>query len=277
LTLGATDEIHSLPGDALLGMFDSGLGGLTVLRQLLALRPGQPCIYVADTARVPYGGRSATEIRVIAAEVAGFLRSKGCQALLMACNTSNALAFDVVKAHARVPVVGLIDSVAKMLKSSRVGVLATPATAASGAYGKVLRAAHGNITVVEVGCPFFVPAIENHDLGSSALTEAAKSYLDPLLMADVEAIVLGCTHYPLLEPLLKQLLPDHIELIDPALAAVDQFCQLLPAPQPLTAGLSPYGSCRLLVTGDVESFAAGAGHWLGAKPRVEPVCLQIPG
>ena len=238
-------------------MFDSGLGGLTVLRRLLSLRPGQPCIYLADTARVPYGGRSAAEIRVIAAEVTSYLKKQGSQALLMACNTSNAIALDVAEATAGGPVVGLIEAVAKVVRASRVGVLATPATAGSGAYGKAFRAANTQITVVEVGCPFFVPAIERHDLGSGALIEAAKNYLEPLLAAEVETIVLGCTH--------------------PAIAAVDVLCEILPAPLPLPHGADAFSGCRFLVTGDPEPFAAGLEHWLGASQKVEWVKLQQAG
>jgi len=258
-------------------MFDSGLGGLTVLGRLLHLRPGQPCIYVADTARVPYGGRSEAEIRSIAAEVASYLKMQSCQALLMACNTTNALALDVAQEHAGAPVVGLIDSVAKRLRGRRIGVLATPATAKSGAYGKALRAANGNIEVLEVGCPFFVPAVELNDLGSPQLRAAAKSYLQPLLAADVEAIVLGCTHYPLLEALLKELIPNHIELVDPALAAVDVLSELLAAPTLNSKQASAFSGCRLLVTGDPEAFAVGVERWLGFSPKVEHVSLQQPG
>ncbi len=258
-------------------MFDSGLGGLTVLVRLLHLRPGQPCIYVADTARVPYGGRSEAEIRSIAAEVASYLKMQSCQALLMACNTTNALALDVAQEHAGAPVVGLIDSVAKRLRGRRIGVLATPATAKSGAYGKALRAANGNIKVLEVGCPFFVPAVELNDLGSPQLRAAAKSYLQPLLAADVEAIVLGCTHYPLLKALLRELIPTHIELVDPALAAVDVLSELLAAPSLNSKQASAFSGCRLLVTGDPEAFAVGVERWLGFSPKVEHVSLQQPG
>lgn len=277
MTLGAKTSFSALPNDALVGMFDSGLGGLTVLGRLLHLRPGQPCIYVADTARVPYGGRSEAEIRSIAAEVASYLKMQNCQALLMACNTTNALALDVAQENAGAPVVGLIDSVAKRLRGRRIGVLATPATAKSGAYGKALRAANGNIKVLEVGCPFFVPAVELNDLGSPQLRAAAKNYLQPLLAADVEAIVLGCTHYPLLEALLRDLIPTHIELVDPALAAVDVLSELLAAPILNSKQASAFSGCRLLVTGDPKAFAVGVERLLGFSPKVEHVSLQQPG
>ena len=272
-----TAEVTGLPADALLGLFDSGLGGLTVLRRLLRRRPGQPCLYVGDTARVPYGGRSPEEIRAIASEVVVWLRDQGAQVLVMACNTTNALALDVAQAEAGMPVVGLIDAVAQRVEQRRVGVLATPATVASGAYGQALRASLEGRTVVEVGCPLFVPAIERHDLGSPGLRAVAAAYLEPLLDARVQAVVLGCSHYPLLRPLLESLLPPEVTLIDPAEAAVTVLEGLLPA-----AGVAPrsepdLSGCRLLVTGDPEAFACGARQWLGVPAAVERVCLRPPG
>ena len=212
----ATSEFTGLRPQALLGLFDSGLGGLTVLRRLLSQRPGQPCLYVGDTARVPYGSRDRAEIRSIAAEVVGWLRQQGAEAVVMACNTTNALALDVAQSEAGVPVLGLIDSVARQVKQQRIGVLATDATAASGAYGRALQAQRHGLTIVEMGCPAFVPAVEAHQLDTPQLRQAAQRYLEPLLEARVEAIVLGCSHYPLLEPMLRELLPADVELIDPA-------------------------------------------------------------
>lgn len=272
-----TRDVTGLPADALLGLFDSGLGGLTVLRRLLRRRPGQPCLYVGDTARVPYGGRSAAEIRAIASEVVVWLRDQGAQVLVMACNTTNALALDVAQAEAGVPVVGLIDAVAQRVEQQRVGVLATPATAASGAYGQALRATRQGRTVVEVGCPLFVPAIERHDLGSPGLRAVAAAYLEPLLEARVEAVVLGCSHYPLLRPLLESLLPPEVSLIDPAVAAVAVLEGLLPAPAEGPRSEPDLSGCRLVVTGDPDAFACGARQWLGIAAAVERVCLRPPG
>jgi glutamate racemase len=272
-----TADVTGLPADALLGLFDSGLGGLTVLRRLLQRRPGQPCLYVGDTARVPYGGRSPAEIRAIACEVVVWLRDHGAQVLVMACNTTNALALDVAQAEAGVPVVGLIDAVAQRVEQRRVGVLATPATVASGAYGHALRGSMEGRTVVEVGCPLFVPAIERNDLGSPGLRAVAAAYLEPLLEARVQAVVLGCSHYPLLRRLLASLLPPGVVLIDPSEAAVTVLEGLLPAsatgPQP-DPDLS---GCRLLVTGDPDTFASGARQWLGVPAPVKHVCLRRPG
>lgn len=266
----------------LVGLFDSGLGGLTVLRQVRRLDPSLPCLYLGDTARVPYGQRSSQEIRAIAAEVVHWLRLQGVGALLMACNTSNALAFDVAEAEAGVPVIGLIDSVAAEIEAARVGVLATPATAASGAYRRAIQACHPATQVVEIGCAAFVPLIEAGDLAAPELRQAAAAYLNPLLAARVETIVLGCTHYPLLEPLLRSLLPADVALLDPAGAAARRLVTLVhgadrPGIANLPVGGTPAAApVTFCVTGEAEAFASGAEPLLGERPPVRSVNLQSP-
>ncbi|MCP9800615.1 glutamate racemase [Synechococcus sp. RedBA-s] len=266
-----------------IGLLDSGLGGLTVLRRMLEHHPEIPFVYLGDTARVPYGHRSPNEIRRIAAEVVGWLRRQQVDAVLMACNTTNALAFDIAEAEAGsgLPVFGLIDCVASQLSCTRVGVLATPATASSGAYGRALRLVDPSCQVIEIGCPAFVPLIEAGDFSDPRLRAAAIAYLEPLLAERVEAIVLGCTHYPLLEDLLRELLPPEVLLVDPAQAAVAQLGQRLgkaPLHQARSCGLHPrevpVERGRFCVTGDAEAFALAAAPWLGWQPQVERVCLR---
>ncbi len=258
-----------------LGLFDSGLGGLTVLRRVLERHGAVPMIYLGDTARVPYGSRSPSEIRSIAAEVVAWLRSQMVSTVVMACNTTNALARDVSEGQAGVPVVGLIGAAAAMVQESRVGVLATPATVASGAYRESIEALHPGTLVVQQACPDFVPLIEAGDLHSDELRRAAVQYLQPLLEASVESIVLGCTHYPMLIPLLAQVLPPHIRLIDPAVAVASQLDAFLGAPvpgghdQPVSLETS-----QIYVTKDAVGFAERATPWLGQRPCVELVNLQ---
>jgi glutamate racemase len=266
-----------------IGLLDSGLGGLTVLRRMLEHYPDVPFVYLGDTARVPYGHRSPNEIRRIAAEVVGWLRQQQVGAVLMACNTTNALAFDIAQAEAGsgLPVFGLIDCVASQLNFRRVGVLATPATASSGAYGRALRLVDPSCHVIEIGCPAFVPLIEDGNFADPRLRAAAIAYLEPLLAEGVEAIVLGCTHYPLLEELLRELLPPEMVLVDPAQAAVAQLGRRLgcrPLQQIRSCGLHPREVSaergRFCVTGDAEAFALAAAPWLGWQPQVEQVCLR---
>ncbi len=232
-------------------------------------------MYVGDTARVPYGSRDRAEIRSIAAEVVGWLREQGAEAVVMACNTTNALALDVAQSEAGVPVLGLIDAVARQVQQQRIGVLATEATASSGAYGRALQAQRQGLTIVEMGCPAFVPAVEAHQLDTPALRREQR-YLEPLLDARVEAIVLGCSHYPLLEPMLRDLLPAGVELIDPAHALVDLTLSLFPD-QRRPAIEPDLSACRVVATGDPAEFAAGSARWLGQRPPVEQISLQPEG
>lgn len=268
----------------LVGLFDSGLGGLTVLRQVHSTYPHSRCLYLGDTARVPYGQRSAGEIRSIAAEVVHWLKGQGVGVLVMACNTSNALALDVAVAEAGVPVVGLIDSVAAKIQSDRVGVLATPATAASGAYRRSIQASRPQAKVLELGCPAFVPHIEAGDLAAPALIEAARQAVASLVEAQVDTVVLGCTHYPMLVPLLLELLPAGVNLVDPAEAAVQRLGPLLASlgdlPEADLGGdavIPAAGRSRLCVTGCAENFAAAATPWLGHCPAVQQVDLRSAG
>ena len=260
----------------LVGLFDSGLGGLTVLRQVRALHPTARCLYLGDTARVPYGQRSTQEIRAIAAEVVHWLRLQGVDVLVMACNTSNALALDVAEAEAGVPVLGLIDSVAAEIEAERIGVLATPATAASGAYRRAIQAQRPASEVVEIGCPAFVPLIEAGDLEVPELRQAAQSYLRPLLEASVQVVVLGCTHYPLLAPLLAPLLPEGVRLVDPARAAARRLAPLLGAVGGESTSDGSAAAVTYCVTGAAEAFASAAHAWLGERPQTRSVNLQSP-
>ena len=258
-----------------LGLFDSGVGGLTVLRRILERHGEVACVYLGDTARVPYGNRTPQEIRSIASEVVGWLGLSGVSTVVMACNTTNDLARDVAEASAGgVPVIGLIDAAASMVRESRVGVLATPATIQSSAYRLTIEAQRPGTLVVEQACPAFVPLIESGDLLSDDLRRIAVGYLEPLLEASVESIVLGCTHYPLLEPLLRQLLPDNVRLIDPAIGVAHSLDAVLGAPSKRPGQRLSLEHVRLCVTADANGFASRATPWLGQRPEVELVHLQ---
>ena len=259
-----------------LGLFDSGVGGLTVLRRVIERHGQRPCLYLGDTARVPYGSRSSAEIRLIAEEVIHWLRSQGVSVVVMACNTTNALARDVVEKVAEMPVVGLIETAAEMLSESRIGVLATPATAASGAYRAQIQARRAGVFVLEQSCPDLVPLIEAGELHSEKLLSAARDYVAPLIEARVEAVVLGCTHYPLLTPLLQGLLPEDMRLVDPARGVAVQLDQLIGAPDLSLQLVRSQGSTRFCVTADPIGFAARAMPWLSERPKVELVSLPRP-
>ncbi len=260
-----------------LALFDSGVGGITVLRQLLGRHPEVSCLYLADCARLPYGNKSPFEIRVIAEEIVGWLKDQKVAAILMACNTTNSLAFDIVKNLAEVPVFGLIGAAAEMLQQKpieRVGVLSTPATAASGAYRKQIVCINPDISVLEVGCADFVPLIEAGLLDDQQIRQAAFKYLRPLIDQRVEAIVLGCTHYPLIIPVLREILPENVDLIDPAIGLAQNVDSLLgvaihKAPQPISLE-----NTKICVTSDPVGFSERAFKWLGMRPKVDLVSLR---
>lgn len=256
-----------------IGLFDSGLGGLTVFRQLQRLLPGESLLYLADSARVPYGGRQPAEIRGIAAEVAQWLREQRVKAVVMACNTTNALAADVVRSQVGVPVIDLIETTASALRARNVAVIATQATAASGAYGRALRRRRPSMRVHEVACPAFVPAIEAGDVSSAALQRLAADYLAPVLDDSLEALIFGCTHYPMLTTMLRSILPRHVRLFDPAFPAARTVHQLAHR-MGRKAVPYPEATFRFCCTGDPARFAQQASRWLGMSIDVEAVNLR---
>ncbi len=260
---------------ARIGIFDSGLGGFTVLNRLLGRYGDLFCLYLADTARVPFGERSITEIRIIAGEIIEWLSAENISAVVIGCNTTNSLAFDVIKKGAGVPVFGLIEAAAGMVIESRVGVLATPATAASNAYRDQIEAENPGTTVYTQACPAFVPLIEGGEFFTEKTFEAANQYLKPLLDAEVEAIVLGCSHYPLLEPLLRELLPQNIRLVDPAIGLCSQLDDFVGIPA-LSDLVTPslYSNTRFCVTSNPVGFASRAAGLIGNSPEVELISLR---
>ncbi|MDJ0674624.1 MAG: glutamate racemase [Calothrix sp. MO_167.B42] len=259
------------PQGAPIGIFDSGVGGLTVLRQLYQQLPHESIIYFGDTARLPYGIRSQAEILQFVREILEWMQKQGVKMVIMACNTSSALALEVVRTEYNIPILGLILPGAKaaIQVGKRVGVIATPATAKSNAYKQAIREIAADVEVWQVGCPEFVPLIEQNRIHDPYTTQVARSYLEPLLEKEIDTLIYGCTHYPHLAPVLRSLLPDHVQLIDPAVhvvAACTQELDLL--------GLKnsqPPLPTRFAVSGCSQQFAQSSMQWLGCTPMVEKV------
>ncbi len=256
-----------------LGIFDSGLGGFTVLSQVLARYGPVSCVYLADTARVPYGEKKSSEIRKIAKEVVQWLSDQNISAVLIACNTTNSLALDVVENVSRVPVFGLIEAAGRMVKENRVGVLATPATTASNAYRKMILSFRPGTQVFEQPCPEFVPLIEGGKLCRDELRICALKYLKPLLEAEVESIIYGCSHYPLLETILREILPEDVRLVDPAIGMASQLDGILGIPKCSVMTRDLLSNTRICVTSDPSGFASRAKALMGECPDIEVVSL----
>jgi glutamate racemase len=204
--------------DLSLGMFDSGIGGLTVLKEVRKLLPHEHIIYLGDTARVPYGNRSAETVARYSLENTRFLLEKGIKMLIVACNTSSAIALTLLKRRLSIPVVGVIEppsrEAAKRTRKKRIGVIGTRATIASRAYEKAIRRLDPSIEVTSKACPLFVPVVEE-GLEEDALAGlVVEKYLRELKESAIDVLVMGCTHYPILEPQIRELLGDDVYIVN---------------------------------------------------------------
>jgi len=262
------------PQRAPIGIFDSGVGGLTVLRQLYRQLPNESIIYFGDTARLPYGIRSQAEILQFVREILTWMQQQRVKMVIMACNTSSALALETVREEFDLPILGVIlpGARAAVQQGKRIGVIATPATAKSNAYRQAILEIDPDVQVWQVGCPEFVPLIEQNRIQDPYTTDVARSYLEPLIQNQIDTLVYGCTHYPHLEPVLRSLLPSEVKLVDPAVhvvAACTQELDLL--------GLKnthPPQPTRFAVSGCPQQFAQSSFPWLGCTPMVEVVCFS---
>src|SRR6202161_1051789 len=221
-----------------IGVFDSGFGGLTVLKALLELIPEANYLYFGDTARLPYGSKSVETVARYAVEAAHYLEAHGAQVLVIACNTATALALDRIAAAANVPVVGVVEpgaeAAASVSRNKRVVVIGTEATVSSHAYRKALEAR--GLASREKACPLLVPLVEEGWVDHPVTEEVAGIYLKEAFadgFQDADALVLGCTHYPLLKPLLHRVAPGHVTIVDSAestaRAVASRLQQLVPA------------------------------------------------
>jgi glutamate racemase len=259
---------------ARIGVFDSGVGGLTVLQEVDRQLPNESVLYFGDTARVPYGTRSAAEILEFTRQTLDWMVQQRVKMAIMACNTSSALALGTVQGEYDLPILGVIlpGARAAARQGQRIGVIATPATVSSDAYLNAIREANPQAEVWQVACPEFVPLIENNRLEDPYTLAIAKEYIQPLLDLSIDTLVYGCTHYPHLEPILRQFIPKTIELINPAVAVVAAAAKELNV-----LGLqshSPAIDTKFVVSGDPDQFAQLATQWLPVSPLVEQITLQ---
>ena len=243
---------------AAIGIFDSGIGGLTVARAIYELLPHEHTIYLGDTARVPYGPKSPATVRRYSHEILEWLLAQGVKAVVVACNTATAHALDSLRAASPVPVLGVVEPGARAAVAAthrrNVAVIGTAGTVASGAYRRALLALQPGLTVTEQACPLFVPLVEEGWHSHPATRLVAEEYLAPVRAAGADALVLGCTHYPLLKPLLAELLGPSVALIDSAEETARDVAQVLAANGLQGDGTTPV-THRWVATDDVARFA----------------------
>jgi glutamate racemase len=260
-----------------LGLFDSGVGGFTVLKKVIQLCPNSSFIYLADTARLPYGLKTTDEIMQIAEEISSWFSQQNIDAFLVACNTTNAIALDLLKKNLDVPVFDLIGSAASTIQESRVGVIATPSTVRTKAYTNAILKYKPKTFVIEQPCPEFVPMIEMDNINSEDITNVAIRYLQPLLNQKIDTLILGCSHYPLITPLLTKILPSSVKLIDPAEALSLKLKLFMDSKMSNFSKKKFLVESKFYVTSDQKHFSLKAKHWLNVFPEVNLVSLQKKG
>ncbi len=222
------EETHS---SAPIGVFDSGVGGLTVAREIMRNLPDERIVYFGDTARVPYGSKSQETVIRYSKQIVRFLQTQHVKAIVIACNTASALALDAIEGELDIPILGVLRPGAKVAaettKNKRVGVIATESTIRSGMYGRYIKAHDPEITVYGKACPLFVPLVEEGWLKDPVTEEVARRYLKELLEKDIDSLILGCTHYPLIRSLMRKIVGDKVQLVNPAYETALELGRLL--------------------------------------------------
>jgi glutamate racemase len=259
-----------------IGVFDSGFGGLTVLHELRKALPAADYIYFGDTAHLPYGAKSVRTVCKYAISAAHFLQEHGIEMLVVACNTATALAFEDIQNAVKVPVVGVIEPgaerAATISKTRKVVVAATEATVASHAYQRALE--RYGVQATEKACPLFVPLVEEGWVDYRVTEEVARIYMDEVFQdgaRDADVLVLGCTHYPLIRPLLRRIVPQVVEIVDSAESTATKVVELLGTNRAQGAP----GDLRCYATDSVEKFRRLGSKFLGCPiQKIELVDIE---
>lgn len=252
-----------------LGIFDSGVGGLTVVRAVQALLPAESILYLGDTARLPYGSKSPATIRQFADDDVRFLLTHGVKAIVVACNTATAHALPVLRQHYRVPILGVIEPGVEAAladpTAERIGIIATRGTIGSHAYQHALALRRTGLMIHGQAAPLLVPLIEENWIEHPATRQVLQTYLEPLIAKGIDTLLLACTHYPLLVPVLRELLPPEVRLVDSATTCAEhlqrELCRL-----ELLAPADGTGHLDLYLTDLSEQFEQLARQFLQKPP-----------
>ncbi len=214
-----------------IGVFDSGIGGITVVKELINRLPNEKIIYFGDTARVPYGNKSPETIIAYSRQIVRFLINKGVKAIVVACNTASAVALETLRSEITVPIIGVVKpgakAAAEATTNGKIGVIATRATITSGIYEDFLRKTNPDTEVHKQACPLFVPLVEEGWTDDDITTQIIHRYLDDMLREGIDALVLGCTHYPLLTESIRKVTGQNITLVNPAYECAREFSYVL--------------------------------------------------
>ncbi|PHX69733.1 MAG: glutamate racemase [Actinobacteria bacterium] len=251
-----------------IGIFDSGVGGLTVARAILDQLPSESTVYIGDTARGPYGPRPLAEVRDFALETLDFLVGQGVKALVIACNTASAAMLRDARERYSVPVIEVIQPAVRRAvaatRSGRVGVIGTRATIESSAYLDSFAAAP-QLTIESIACPLFVEFVERGETSGEAIIKVAREYLKPMIDADVDTLVLGCTHYPLLTGVISYVMGNDVSLVSSAEETAKDLYRVLVENDLLREGTVSASTHKFLATGDAQAFESLARRFLGPE------------
>ena len=257
-----------------IGIFDSGIGGFTILNSLLKTRKDVEVFYLADTKRIPFGSKSFEEIRLIAKEICNFFVDKNLDALLVACNTTNACALDILEDNLKIPCFDLINSVSEIVDKQIIGVLATQTTVRSSYYKKAINAKKENTIIFQQECPEFVSEIEKEKLNLDKLNSLSDLYLRPLINKNIEELILGCSHYPLIYDFLRKKLDSNIKIIDPSVALINKFNESFPIPKTACYESLFYENVEFFVTSEKDVFFKKVKHWFEINKEIRLVNLR---
>ncbi len=256
------------------GIFDSGIGGFTILNSLLKTRKDVEVIYLADTKRIPFGNKNYKEIRAIAEEICSFFEDKYLDALLIACNTTNACALDILENDLNIPCFDLINSVSEIVNKKIIGVLATQTTIRSSFYKNAINSKKENLKILQQECPEFVSEIEKEELNVSKLNYLADLYLRPLLNENIEELILGCSHYPLIFDFLRKKIDSNIKIIDPSEALIKKFNKAFTIPKINRYESISYDNVKFFVTSEKDKFSRKVKFWLEINKEISVVNLR---
>lgn len=252
-----------------IGVFDSGLGGLTAVRRLGDVLPNEDIIYLGDTGRVPYGSRSRDTIIKYSTQAVDFLQEKGVKAIIIACNSASAAAIEVLEARSPLPIFGVVDAASAAAiagtKNRRIGVIATEATVRSGAYARCIQSGAPDAAVYSAACPLFVPMVENGRIkpGDIVIETLAEEYLAPLRAREIDTLILGCTHYPLLYDVIAKTMGPEVLLIDSGAEGALIMAETLGRRDMLSGGTAP-GRRQYFVTDSTDGFSRLASLFLSS-------------
>ncbi|HEX6923175.1 MAG TPA: glutamate racemase [Bacillales bacterium] len=263
--------------DKPIGVIDSGVGGLTVARELIRQLPKEEIIYLGDTERCPYGSRPWEEVRAFTWEMTEFLLGQGVKMLVVACNTATAVVLDEIRERLDIPVVGVVNpgarSALKVTKNNHVAVIGTTGTIESGAYKRALEDISGEVSVESLACPRFVPLVEKGQLAGEQTEETVQESLEPLKRMDVDTLILGCTHYPLLRNVIQKVMGSDLNIICSGAETAREVSTVLYHSNLLYTG-PRQPDHHFYTSGAPEVFTIIAQQWLDLEVEAQPIMLS---